>query len=119
MSDLHSLYLALRDVMKTAAPHMKVAKDTLGELTVNVPQDVMAAKDPIWFGSVRLTATNVAYYLPTLITREARDIAIPEALKAKATSKTCFTFQTQDEALFALLSGVTAKAAEAFGAYAK
>lgn len=108
MSDLHSLYLALRDVMKSSAPTMKVAKDTLGEFTLNVPQDVMASKDPIWFGSVRLTATNVAYYLPTLISRECRDIAIADALKSKATSKTCFTFQSQDDALFAQLADLTA-----------
>lgn len=119
MGDLHSLYLALRDVMKTAAPSMKVAKDQLGDFMLTVPQDVMASKDPIWFGSVRLTATNVSFYLPPLAAREGRDLPIPEKLKARSTSKTCFTFVAQDDERFAELATLTQKCAEAYAVAAR
>ena len=52
MADIYPLYITLRDLMVRAAPGTKIAKDALGELTLNVAADVMASKDPV--GSVAL-----------------------------------------------------------------
>jgi hypothetical protein len=114
MSDLYPLYISLRDMMVRAAPEMKIAKDALGELTLNVPQDVLASKDPLWFGSVRLIKNTVSYYLQPLASKEGRSIDVPSGLKALSTSKTCFVFSALQPDRFAELEAITQKAAEAF-----
>lgn len=114
MADIYPLYIALRDLMVRAAPGMKIAKDALGELTINVATDVMASKDATWFGSVRLSQTNVAYYLPPLAMKQGRDLVVPEALKKYATSKTCFAFNDIQPDRFAELEAITKAAASAF-----
>ena len=113
MSDIYSVYIAMRDLMIRAAPAMKIGKDALGECTLNVPLDIMKAKDPVWFGSVRLTSAHVAYYLPPLAMKEGRDLAISEALKKRAQSKTCFVFHDIEAGLFAELEALTKTAAQA------
>jgi hypothetical protein len=118
MADLYPLYIALRDTMLRAAPGLHIGKDALGEFTANVPTNVMAAKDPVWFGSVRLSQTNVTYYLPPLAAREGRDIVVPERLKAHGQTKTSFVFHEIDADLFAELEAVTRQAAKAFKALA-
>ncbi len=114
MSDIYPLYITLRDLMVRAAPTMKIAKDALGELTVNVATDVMASKDPVWFGSVRLTANKVAYHLPPLAMKQGRDLTVPEVLKTLSTSKTCFVFHDMQPERFAELEALTRAAAAAF-----
>ena len=114
MADIYPLYIALRDLMVRAAPGMKIAKDALGELTINVATDVMASKDPVWFGSVRLSQTSVAYYLPPLAMKQGRDLIVPEALKKYATSKTCFVFHDMQPERFAELEALTKASASAF-----
>ena len=118
MADLYPVYIALRDTMLRAAPSLHIGKDALGEFTANVPIGVMASKDPVWFGSVRLSQTSVAYHLPPLAMREGRDIAVPERLKSKAQTKTCFIFHDIDADLFADLEAVTRQAAQGFKALA-
>ena len=118
MADLYPVYIALRDTMLRAAPSLHIGKDALGEFTANVPIDVMASKDPVWFGSVRLSQTNVAYYLPPLAMKEGRDIVVPERLKKYAQTKTCFIFHDIDAELFAELEAVTRRAAQGFKALA-
>ncbi len=118
MADLYPVYIALRDTMLRAAPALQIGKDALGEFTANVPIDVMASKDPVWFGSVRLSQTNVAYYLPPLAMKEGRDVAVPERLKKHAQTKTCFIFHDIDAEIFAELEAVTRRAAQSFKALA-
>lgn len=115
MADLYPCYIALRDLMVRAAPGFAIAKDASGEFTLNVAMDVMASKDPVWFGSVRLSGNHVAYYLPPLAMREGRDIVVSDALKKHAQSKTCFIFHDVDAARFAELEAITHKAAQAYG----
>jgi hypothetical protein len=116
MNDQYPLYIALRDLMVRAAPAMKIGKDVVGECTVNVPTATLAAKDPIWFGTVRLTGQKVSYYLPALAMREGRDIPVPDSLKARAQTKTCFTFSDIEPDRFAELETVTRAVAQAFAA---
>ena len=106
MSDLHSVYLSLKELVKTNAPHMKVSKDTIAEIMFTVPQDVMAAKDPVWFSTVKLAPNGVAVHLPVLVLKEARGIEVPEALKDRAQTKTCYFFAATDTERFALLAGL-------------
>lgn len=113
MADVYPLYITLRDLMVRAAPKMKIAKDALGELTLNVTVDIMKAKDAPWFGSVRLTGSNVSYYLPPLAAKEGRDLPVSDALKRHAQSKTCFTFNDIEPELFAELEALTKAAAAA------
>ena len=68
----------------------------------------------MWFGSVRLTATNVAYYLPPLAMKQGRDLPVPDALKKYATSKTCFVFHDVQTERFAELEALTRAAASGF-----
>ena len=114
MADQYPLYIALRDTMVRAAPAMKISKDVVGECTLNVPTATMAAKDPIWFGTVRLVGGNVSYYLPTLAMKEGRDISVPEGLKSRAQSKTCFVFREIEPQSLADLEAITRAAAQAF-----
>ncbi len=118
MADLYPVYIALRDTMLRAAPALHIGKDALGEFTANVPIDVMASKDPVWFGSVRLSQTNVSYYLPPLAMKEGRDVVVSERLKKCAQTKTCFVFYDIDADLFAELEAVTRQAAQGFKALA-
>ncbi len=116
MSDQYSLYIALRDLMVRAAPAMKIGKDVVGECTINVPTATMASKDPLWFGTVRLTGQRVSVYLPTLAMKEGRDIPVPDTLKNRAQTKTCFVFSDVEADAFADLENVTRAAAQAFAA---
>ncbi len=118
MADLYPVYIALRDTLLRGAPGVSIGKDALGEFTANVPTDVMASKDPVWFGSVRLSQTNVAFYLPPLAMREGRDVVVPDALKARAQTKTCFIFHDIEPELLAQLEAVTRQAAQGFKALA-
>ncbi len=115
MADLYPVYIALRDAMVRAAPGFAIAKDASGEMTMNVAMDVMASKDPVWFGSVRLSGNHVAYYLPALAMKEGRDIAVSEGLKKHAQTRTCFIFHDVDMGLFAELEAITQAAAQAYG----
>ena len=116
MNDQYPLYIALRDLMVRAAPAMKIGKDVVGECTVNVPTATMASKDPVWFGTVRLTGQKVSYYLPALAMHEGRDVPVPDSLKARAQTKTCFTFSDIEPDRFAELETVTRAVAQAFAA---
>ena len=116
MSDQYSLYIALRDLMVRAAPAMKIGKDVVGECTINVPTATMASKDPLWFGTVRLTGHRVSVYLPTLAMKEGRDISVPDGLKNRAQSKTCFVFSEAEPERFSELENVTRAAALAVAA---
>lgn len=115
MADLYPVYIALRDLMVRAAPNTKPSKDASGEITLNVLDDIMASRDPIWFGSVRLMPNHVAYYLPPLALRQGRDISVPEGLKAHAQSKTCFIFHDLTPERAADLEAITRQASQAFG----
>ncbi len=114
MADQYPLYIALRDLMVRAAPGLKISKDVVGECTLNVPTSTMASKDPIWFGTVRLTGQRVTYYLPPLAMKEGRDIAVPPGLQKIAQSKTAFVFHDVDADLFAELESITRAVASAF-----
>jgi len=118
MSDLYPVYLALRNLMLKAAPGLSIAKDALGEFTANVPDHIMATRDPVWFGSVRLTQNNVGYYLPPLAMREGRDIVVPDGLRRMAQSKTCFIFHDANPDRLAELESVTRQVAGRFKAWA-
>lgn len=115
MADQYPLYIALRDLMVRAAPGLKISKDVVGECTLNVPTDTMASKDPVWFGTVRLTGQRVTYYLPPLAMKEGRDVAIPPGLQKLAQSKTAFVFHDVEPERFAELEAVTRAVAQAFG----
>ncbi len=115
MADLYPVYIALRDALLRGAPGLTIAKDALGEFTANVPAEhIMASKDPVWFASVRLSQTNVAVYLPPLAMREGRDVVVPDALKARAQTKTCFIFHDPEPDLLAQLEAVTRQVAQGF-----
>lgn len=116
MADLYSVYIALRGLMVRAAPAMQIGKDASGELTLNVARNIMAAKDPVWFGSVRLSGNNVSYYLPPLAMKEGRDLDVPESLKRMSTSKTCFVFHDANPERFNELEALTRQAAQKFAA---
>ena len=117
MADLYPLYLSLRDLMVRAAPAMQIGKDAVGDLQLNaVSRDIMASKDPVWFGSVRLSGNNVSYYLPPLAAREGRDLTVPEALKRMASTKTCFVFHDANPERFAELEDLTRAAAQKYAA---
>lgn len=111
MSDIYPLYITLRDLMVRSAPMMKITKDALGELTLNLPTDVMSAKDAAWFGSVRLAGSRASYYLPSLAAKGGRDLVVPDSLKRYAQSKTCFVFDRFDPERFAELEQLTKAAA--------
>jgi len=119
MSDLHSVFLTLKELVKSNAPHMKVSKDTIAETMFIVPQDVMAAKDPVWFSTVKLTPNGVAVHLPVLVLKEARGIDVPDALKERAQTKTCFHFVTTDPERFAHLSELLTRLDSVFAPQAK
>ncbi|MDV6330448.1 hypothetical protein [Asticcacaulis sp. 201] len=116
MADMYPLYISLRDLMVRAAPAMKIGKEVQGEMTLNVPTDVMQSRDPAWFGTVRLSGNTVSYYLPPLAMRQGRDLRVPDALKKHAQSKTCFVFQDVAPERFAELEDLTQQAAQAFAA---
>ena len=119
MADLYPVYLALRNLMLRAAPGTQIGKDASGEFTLNVARDVMNAKDPVWFGSVRLGPSNVSYYLPPLAAREGRDLVVPEGLKRLSTSKTCFVFHDAQADRLAELEVLTHAAAEKYASHTK
>lgn len=112
MNDLHAIFLHLREVAVLSAPSMKLSKDTMGEIMLSVPQDVLDARDPVWFASVRLNASNIAFYLPPLAMKECRDLVVSTQLRARATGRTCFQFSRNEPALFDELAHLTAKADE-------
>ncbi len=114
MADQYPLYIALRDLMVKSAPGLKISKDVVGECMLTVPTDTMASKDPIWFGTVRLTGQRVTYYLPPLAMKEGRDVAVPSGLQRQAQSKTAFVFHDVDPERFAELEAITRAVAQAF-----
>jgi hypothetical protein len=114
MADQYPLYIALRDLMVKSAPGLKISKDVVGECMLTVPTHIMASKDPIWFGTVRLTGQRVTYYLPPLSMKEGRDLAIAPGLQKLAQSKTAFVFHDVDAERFAELEALTRAVAQAF-----
>jgi hypothetical protein len=114
MADQYPLYIALRDLMVRSAPGMRISKDVVGECTLNAPTNLQAWKDPVWFGTVRLTGQRVTYYLPPLAMKEGRDIAVPPGLQKLAQSKTAFVFHDVEPDRFAELETLTRAVAQAF-----
>ena len=112
MADHYADYLVLRDLMIKTAPMMQIGKDTQGDCTLNVPPvNIMASKDPVWFGSVRMGKSFVSYYLMPL-SQPALYAKVPENLKKFMQGRTCFNIHTIEPDILLSLEAVTRLATE-------
>ena len=119
MADFYANYIALRDVLVNNAQDMQIAKDTVGEVTLNIaPKDILAAKDPIWFGTVRMATNHVSYYLMPL-SQAANFARVPDYLKRYMQGRTCFNLVHLDPQTLTDLEILTRHCAEASKGLAK
>jgi hypothetical protein len=67
---------------------------------------------PIWFGTVAVKKSYVAYHLLTLYDHPELTEGLSAELQVRRQGKTCFNFKKADDALFAELAALTKVARE-------
>ena len=72
------------------------------------------AKAHDWFAFVKPASKHVGFYLLPIANNDALLESLSPSLRKRLTGKSVFTFATFDEALFAELDGVVARAYEAY-----
>ncbi len=89
-----------------------VKTDTLDRLYLDTPH-VQKNRTPLFFGSVTRKRTGVSIHLMPIYTDPDLLDAVPQALRARMTGKSCFVFPSLDdgqaEALGTLLDAAVAR----------
>lgn len=106
MSDLGTVYAALRAIMAPYAARLDVKHDDAAQFYVDT-HHVQKNRKPLFFGAVQVKKAYVAFHLmPVYVKPELLDGISPE-LKARMQGKSCFNFKTSEPALFKELAALT------------
>lgn len=111
MSQLATVFAALREIMKPYAAKLETTTDTDTELYVNT-RHVQKNGKPLFFGAVLVKKNFVGYHLmPVYVEPKLLDHVSP-ALRMRMQGKSCFNFTKVDPRLFQELSDLTRAAFE-------
>jgi hypothetical protein len=106
---LHAIEVRLRGILAPYADRLEEAT-IYGIPTLRRP----GAKGHEWFAFVKPQAKFVSFYLLPLHTDATLRASLSPALAKRLTGRSAFNFPTNDEALFAELEGVVARAFDAY-----
>jgi len=105
--DFEAIFGILRNTMlEVVDDTLIVTDDKPGSLTVK-SQRQDAKGQPLWFGTVTIKRSYVAYHLMTLYEHPELATGISNDLAKRKQGKTCFNFKREDEQLFAELAELT------------
>ncbi|MEL7199498.1 MAG: hypothetical protein AAGL10_14400 [Pseudomonadota bacterium] len=109
-SDFETIFGTLRGTMlEVVDGALMVTDDKPGSLTVK-SQRLDAKGQPVWFGTVTIKRSYVAYHLMTLYEHPELAAGISDDLAKRKQGKTCFNFKKSDQALFDELAELTKSA---------
>ena len=108
-ADLGPVFVRLREIMRPYGEQLVVKRDEPGDYYVNTP---WSRPDGyvLMFGAVHTRARYVSYHLMPVYGDTALLTGISAQLRARMQGKACFNFSKVDEALFAELADLTARA---------
>lgn len=109
MTRFETVHAALRAIMLTSAGDQSVTRDEPGDLIVRT-RAPNATGQPGWFGTVTIRKSYVAYHLMPLYGAPHLADDLSAGLQKRRQGKTCFNFTRVDDALFAELADLTARA---------
>ncbi len=108
MPDLVAVHERLKAVLAEHGDGLVVSSDGPAGMTLEVPG--LEGKPWGYVAGTRLGKRYVSYYLMPLYADAALRASVTPALTKRRQGKSCFNFATIDEALFAQLSELTARA---------
>ncbi len=110
--DFEAIFGTLRSIMlEVVDDTLIVTDDKPGSLTVK-SQRLDTKGQPVWFGTVTIKRSYVAYHLMTLYEHPKLARGISSDLAKRKQGKTCFNFKREDQRLFAELAELTKTAHE-------
>ena len=105
--DFQPVYEKLHEIMLgVVSDGLTVTDDKPGSLTVKSERLDNKGK-PVWFGTVTVKKSYVAYHLMTLYDHPALAEGLSAELQKRRQGKTCFNFKREDDVLFAELADLT------------
>lgn len=115
MSDaFDAIFAELRAIMLEQAGGMVVTQDISGHLVMKTPWNEPGKKEPAWFGMVQVKKAYVSCHLMPLYALSALLDGTSPELRKRMQGKSCFNFKKADADLFAELTTLTRRCAEAY-----
>jgi hypothetical protein len=111
MSQLASVFAALREIIKPYAATLETTTDTDTELSVNT-RHVQENGKPLFFGAVLVKKNFISYHLMPVYVEPKLLNDVSPALRTRMQGKSCFNFTNVDPGLFQELSDLTRAAFE-------
>lgn len=110
--DFQSVFEKLHGIMLgVVSEGLVITGDKPGSLTVK-SERLDKKGQPIWFGTVTVKKSYVAYHLMTLYDHPSLAQELSPELQKRRQGKTCFNFKREDDVLFAELADLTRAARE-------
>jgi hypothetical protein len=117
MADLSAVHARLRDILVAYRDGLAITKDGPGGVTLEVPG--LEGKPWGYVAGTRLGKRYVSFYLMPIYASPELGKDLSPALQQRRQGKSCFNFAKVDEALFAELSELTARAIPGYQAQAE
>jgi len=111
--DLKPVYEALVKIMRKHEKNLKVSADSKGNYLLTGAMSEKFKKE-LWFGGVQIKKNYVNYHLMPVYMYSDLVKEIPNELKKRMQSKSCFNFKKVDKDLLKQLAELTDKSLKTF-----
>ena len=112
MADLDAVHARLREILAPYRESLNVMKDGPGGMALEVPG--LEGKPWGYVAGTRVGKRYVSYYLMPVYAAPELAASLSPELRRRMQGKSCFNFAAVDEALFAELADITARALPTF-----
>jgi hypothetical protein len=106
--DFPPVFAELKTIMQAHASTLKVVEDS--DTSYHLYSTLPYKGKPLFFGTVDIKKAYVAYHIVPLYYFPELLEGCSDALKKRMQGKSCFNFSKRDDALFAELADLTARA---------
>lgn len=106
MSDLNTVFAALRKLMAPYAARLAASRDDEQELYLDT-RHIQKNKKPLFFGAVQIKKSYVSFHLMPIYLKPELLAGVSPELKARMQGKSCFNFASVDARLFQELATLT------------
>jgi hypothetical protein len=115
--DFENVFQRLKAILKKYEASLHVDADLPDKYylsTHQIPAEVGAQQNPMFFGGVQIRKNYVSFYLMPAYTHPELVGGISEKLQKRRQGKSCFNFKTADEALLGELAECVQRGFEAY-----
>ncbi|MDP3550888.1 MAG: hypothetical protein Q8R81_10890 [Novosphingobium sp.] len=109
-----TVFTQLRAILVEQATGMVVTQDAPGHLVMKTPWNEPGKKERAWFGMVQVKKAYASFHLMPLYALPSLLDGTSPDLRKRMQGKSCFNFKKADADLFAELTTLTRRCAEAY-----